>query len=94
MDLELVTNATRGKKLIARPSTLDWDIINENLVSVGKQNPKIIVHRPIHMGFCILDVSKITLYKLYYEKILSKYGSRAKLAYTDTDSFIYHIQTP
>ena len=34
------------------------------------------------------------MYKFNYEKILSKYGSRAKLAYTDTDAFIYHIQTP
>ena len=34
------------------------------------------------------------MYKFPYEEILSKYGSLAKFAYTDTDSFIYDIQTP
>ena len=63
MDLELVTNPTRAKKLIARPTTLHWDIITENLVSIKKQKPKIIVDRPIYLGFCILELSKITLYK-------------------------------
>ena len=29
MDLELVTNATRAKKLIARPTTLHWYIATE-----------------------------------------------------------------
>ena len=33
------------------------------------------------------------MYKFHYEEILSKYGSRAKLTYTDNHSFIYHIQT-
>ena len=36
MDLELVTNPTRAKKLIAKSTTLHWDIISENLVSVRK----------------------------------------------------------
>ena len=94
MNLELVTNPTRAKKLIAKPSTLHWDIISENLVLVIKQKPKIIVDRPIYLGFCILELSEITMYKFNYEEIMCKYGSRAKLAYTDTNSFIYHIQTP
>ena len=95
MDLELVTNSTRAKKLIARPTTLHWDIIIENLVSIiKKQKPKIIVDRPIYLDFCILELSRITMYKFHYEEILSKYGSRAKLTYNDTNSFIYNIQTP
>ena len=93
MDLEMLTNPTRAKKLIAKPGTLHWDIINEKLVSVRKQKPKIIVDRPIYLGLCSLQLSKITMYKFHYEEILSKYGSRAKLAYTYTGYFIYHIQT-
>ena len=34
------------------------------------------------------------MYKFHYDEIMCKYGSRAKLAYTDTDSFIHYIQTP
>ena len=93
MVLELVINPTRAKKLVAKPTTLHWDIISEHLVSVRKQKPTIIVDRPIYLGFCILKLSKIIMYRFHYEEISHKYGYRAKLAYTDTDSFIYHIQT-
>ena len=68
IDLELVTNPTRAKNLIARPTTLHWDIITENLVSIRKQKPKIIVDRSIYLGFCILELSKITMYKFHYEE--------------------------
>ena len=36
MNLEMVTNPTRAKKLIAKLITLHCDIISENLVSVRK----------------------------------------------------------
>ena len=83
-----------SQKLIAKPTTQHWDIITDNLVAIKKQKPKIFVDRPIYLGFCILDLSKIVIYKFHYETIFPKYGSLAKLAYTDMDSFIYHIQTP
>ena len=49
-DPELVTNLTRAKKLIAKSTTLHWDIIIDNIVSVSKQKPKIIVDRPIYLA--------------------------------------------
>ena len=94
IDLELVTNPTRAKKLIAKPTTQHRDIITDDMVPIKKQKPQIFVDRSIYLGFCILDLSKIVMSQFHYETILQKYGSLAKLAYTDTESFIYHIQTP
>ena len=41
----------------------------------------------------ILDISKILMYKFWYDFIRPKYGGRAKLCYTDTDSFIIYLKT-
>ena len=41
----------------------------------------------------ILDVSKTLMYKFWYDYIKPKYGDRAKLCQTDTDSFVIHIFT-
>ena len=93
IDLELVTNPTRAKKLISKPTTQHWDTVTDNLVAIKKQKPNIFIDRPIYLGFYILDLSKIVMYQFQYETILPKYGVLAKIAYTDTESFIYHIQT-
>ena len=52
----------------------------------------ILFNRPIYIGMCVLDLSKILLYDYYYEHLKPKYGENVQLLYTDTDSLLLHIK--
>ena len=41
----------------------------------------------------ILDISKWLMYNFYYNTLKVRYGDKIRLLYTDTDSFIIHVQT-
>ena len=45
------------------------------------------------MGQCVLDNAKKDMSEWHYGYMKTKYGERASCCYTDTDSFIYEIQT-
>ena len=54
---------------------------------------RVKMTKPLYLGMSILDISKILMYEFWYDYIKPKYGDRAKLCYTDTDSFVIHIIT-
>ena len=54
---------------------------------------RVKMTEPLYLGMSILDISKILMYKIWYDYISPKHGDRAKLCYTDTDSFIIYIKT-
>ena len=49
--------------------------------------------KSLYLGLSILDISKIFKYEFWYDYINPKYGDRAKLCYTNTDSVIIYIKT-
>ena len=51
------------------------------------------MNKPVYLGQAILDLSKTLMYEFHYDYMRAKYGSKVKLCYIDTDSFVYEIET-
>ena len=92
-NVELVNCVERAKKLNQSPEYLKFTIFSENLVAVHKKKTVVNCNKPIYIGFVILELSKLKMYQTYYEYLKPKFGDRIELLYTDTDSFILHIQS-
>lgn len=83
-----------ARKLIAAPNFKKRTIFNENLVAVEMLKTNILMDKPIAVGMAILDLSKVVMYDYYYNFLKDKkYGDKIKLAYTDTDSFVFQVET-
>lgn len=96
VDIKLVNKWGGGKNgagmLIARPNFKQCKIFDEEFVAIELSQTCITMNKPIVIGMSILDVSKLTMYKFMYDFLKPKYGEKCALAYTDTDSFILHLQ--
>ena len=92
-DFKLVTTEEQRSKLVSEPNYHTTKYFRENLLEIEMKKTKVTMNKPLYLGMTILDISKTLMYKFWYDYIKPKYGDKAKLCYTDTDSFIIHIFT-
>ena len=94
VDVKLVNTQEKLRKLASKPNFRGPPkIYSENFVSVFMKKTSLTMNKPVYLGMCILDLSKIIMYDFHYNYIKPKYGNNAKLLFTDTDSLMYEIQT-
>ena len=67
--------------------------ISDDLSIIGMKRMKVKMNKPIYLGLSILDISKILMYKFWYDYMKPKYGNDLKLCYMDTESFVMNIKT-
>ena len=103
VDMKFATsNSNWGDKAIKRERTIERNlasplydghiIYNDDLAAIKMKKKKLVLNKPIYAGMCILDLSKLHMYKFHYDVIKAQYGSNARLLFTDTDSLCYHIR--
>ena len=91
-DIKLVTDEEDLLRWASKPNFISYKIFNEDLVAIHKTKTTLTLNRPAYVGMCILDLSKTLMYDFHYNYIKSKYGDKARLLFTDTDSLTYEIE--
>ena len=80
-------------KLIKQPNFENAYQISNKLALVESKPIKTVFNKPIYLGACILESSKLHMYQFWYNHLKPKYGTKVQLIYTDTDSFVIEIET-
>ena len=89
----MLSSNIKAQKLAAKPNYDCCTIFDENLTAVHMKKTKLYFNKPVYLGMSILDLSKSLKYDFHYNYIKTKYGDKAKLLFTDTDSLAYEIKT-
>ena len=92
-DIKLVTSDKRRKRLVSEPNYNSHKKFSNSLMAIEMKKTWVKMIKSLHLGMSILDISKTLMYDFWYAYIRLKYGDKAKLCYTDMDSFVVHKKT-
>ena len=91
-EVKIVTDKETIEQMGKKEKTDRWKIYNENLAAVMLEKNVVKLNKPRYIGTAVLGLSKVVMYNFHYKYMIKEYP-RAKLMFTDTDSFCYHIET-
>ena len=94
VDIQLISSDKVAQKLAAKPNYDHCTTFDENSAPfTWRRQSFILISQSILVWANLLDLSKFLMYDFHYNYIKTKYGDKAKLPFTDTDSLAYEIST-
>ena len=61
------------KKIIAKPTFEGYKKFSDYLIAIETENYEKLYNKPIYIGFSILELSKLQMYKMFYETLIFKF---------------------
>ena len=91
--VKLVKNEKDYLKSTSKLSYMSHKIFDNNLVTIRNSKLALKLNKLVCIGMCILELSKVLMYKFHYDYIKNTHDNKSKLLFTDIDSLMYEIKT-
>ena len=78
-DIKLVTPKYRRNYLESKPNYHTTKFFTENLLAIEMRKAEKLINKPVHLGLSILDLSKISMYKFWFDYVKPNYGENQKI---------------
>ena len=92
MNLHLTIDHENAAKWFSKPSFKRNTHAN-GLYLIETHKTRIVYDKPVYIGCAILDLSKLHMLDFHYNVIQKAFGDKAQLIYSDTDSYVYEIES-
>ena len=83
--IRITTNEKDFLKYASRPTYIGHKKFGKNLVVIHGKKELLTLNNPIYVGNTVLELSKLAMYKFYYDFVKKK-CKKCILLFTDTDS--------
>ena len=90
-DIRIVNNERDCKRLIEKPHMEGFKIFTPTLAEIELRKVEAKIDKPFYVGFSVLELSTLHMYKFHYRYIKREFGDAAQLLFTDTDSLMYLV---
>ena len=70
INVELINNKKTYQKYVNKPNFVSQKILDKNFVDVQCKKTVLTLNKPIYVGFCILELSKLLMYQFHYDYIV------------------------
>ena len=81
IDIRLMTDKRKIDEAVRSPTFRGRTILSEDLVAVATKTPSVDRRRAFAVGFTILELSKLVMYKAWFDKITKKFPDCRLIAY-------------
>ena len=93
IDVKLLTkwDSLTRRQWDAKPNFHSRNVFTENLIAVELRKFEVKFNKPIYVGMCIFNISKVCLYEFHHEYMLPLFRDKCKwqMLCTTTQTFLY-----
>ena len=90
-NVKLLNDKKKYQKIVNKPNFISQKIMEKNLVAVHCGKKILSLNKPIYVGFCILELSKLLMYQFRYDYALKTFDN-VTLLFAVTDYLVYEIK--